>query len=83
MRTWLIRSKVMETEENANVPMLYSNICNSPPTTERPTAASLKPYDAAAPLVDVELALEPVPVLVVEPSREVASFVALLQTKVP
>ena len=55
-----IRSKVTETErKNADVPMLYNNICKRPPMTERPAAASLTPNDAAAPLLEVELALLP------------------------
>jgi len=39
--------------------MLYNNICKRPPMTERPAAASLTPNDAAAPLLEVELALLP------------------------
>jgi hypothetical protein len=55
-----IRSKVTETgRKNADVPMLYNNICKRPPMTERPAAASLTPNDAAAPLLEVELALLP------------------------
>lgn len=61
--------------------MLYNNIDKSPPITERPAAASLIPYDAAAPLVFVADAAEPVPVDVEDP-RELASAV-VLQMKVP
>jgi hypothetical protein len=39
--------------------MLYNNICKRPPMTERPAAASLMPNDAAAPLLEVALALLP------------------------
>jgi hypothetical protein len=59
-RTSQIRSKVNENRsKNADVPMLYNNICKRPPMTERPAAASLTPNEAAAPLVEVELALLP------------------------
>jgi len=81
MITSQIRSKVMKTQENANVPMLYNNICRSPPITERPAAASLRPYDAAAPLLLVEEALDEVPVVVEDP-RVLASAV-VLQMKTP
>jgi len=81
MRTWQIRSNVMKTKKNADVPMLYNNICKSPPRTERPAAASLKPYDTAAPLLLVDEALELLPVDVDDP-RELASAV-VLQMKVP
>lgn len=64
--------------------MLYNNICKSPPTTDRPATISLIPYDAAAPFVLVALALEPVPVPVVDedPSRVLVVSV-VLQMKVP
>lgn len=45
--------------------MLYNNICRRPPMTDRPAAASLTPYETAAPfLVEVELALDPLDVAV-------------------
>jgi len=44
--------------------MLYSNICIKLPTRPRPTTVSLTPYEAAAPLVLVEVELDPVLVLV-------------------
>lgn len=62
--------------------MLYNNIYKSPPTTERPTAISLAPYNTAAPFVLVELALEPVPVVDEDPSRVLVVSV-VLQMKVP
>jgi len=72
--------------KNADVPMLYSNICKRPPTTERPATASLTPKEAAAPLLDVALALDPLLVPDEEDDvpevREVASAV-VLQVKVP
>jgi len=48
--------------KNADVPMLYNNICKSPPTIEKPATASLIPNDTAAPLEEVEVELEEVPV---------------------
>ncbi len=60
--------------------MLYSNIDNRPPITERPATASLTPYDTAAPLllVDDALELEPVVVPVMDPA-----FAEVSQMKVP
>jgi len=70
--------------KNADVPMLYSNICKRPPNTERPATASLTPNEAAAPLLWVALGLDPllVPDDGVPEVREVASAV-VLQVKVP
>lgn len=61
-RTQLIRSKC-NGKRNANVPMLYNNICKMPPTTERPVMASLTPYEPASFfLVAVGLELPPLEV---------------------
>jgi hypothetical protein len=69
MRASHISSKVTENRsKNADVPMLYNNICKRLPTTDRPAAASLTPNEAAAPLVEVELALLPVAVDVPSPA---------------
>ncbi len=53
-----------ERKENADVPMLYSNICTKAPTrADRPTIAGISTLEtAAAPLVPLGDALEPVPV---------------------
>jgi hypothetical protein len=72
---------IIVTKKNANVPMLYNNICRSPPTTERPATASLIPYETAAPLLPVAEAVPPEAVVVVEP-RVVASAV-VMQMYVP
>ena len=62
MRASHISSKVTENRsKNADVPMLYNNICRRPPMTDRPAAASLTPKEGAAPL-EVELELDPVDV---------------------
>lgn len=61
--------------------MLYNNICKSPPMTERPATASLIPYETAAPLLLVDEADDPDPVVDEEP-RVVASAV-VLQMYVP
>lgn len=61
---------------------LSHNICKSPPTTERPAAISLTPYNTAAPFMLVGLALEPVPVVDEDPSRVLVVSV-VLQMKVP
>jgi len=83
-RTWQIRSKVRIPQKkiNANVPMLYNNMCRRPPTTERPARDPLTPNDVAALfLVGVELAPDPVPVDVPDP--EVLEPDAPLQWKLP
>jgi len=64
--------------------MLYNNICIKLPTRPRPTTVSLTPYEAAAPLVPVEVELDPVLVAVPVPlARPVGLAVSPLQTFVP
>lgn len=63
--------------------MLYNNICNNPPMTEKPATASLTPKETAAPLLEVGEEEDPVPVpVVVDPPIEVASAV-VIQMNVP
>lgn len=54
--------------------MIYNNICKRPPMTETPARASLMPYEAAAALLVV---LDPLPVLVDDPTPDLASAVVL------
>lgn len=83
MRTWQIRSKVRQTQENADVPMLYKIICNSPPKREKPRAASLKPKLVASLFFDVEEALLELLVVEEDPSKVSVVAVALLQMNLP
>jgi hypothetical protein len=62
--------------------MLYNNICIKVPKRPRPARVSLTPYAIAAPLVLVEVELEPVEVPVLLPTPLVASEV-VLQVNVP
>lgn len=73
---------------NAEVPGLYSNICNSPPRSDRPATASLTPNDAAALplLVGDELELEEVvlePELPPVPPDRVVGVAVDMQTYEP
>jgi len=69
--------------KNADVPMLYNNICRRPPTNETPARASFTPNDAAAPLECVEEALPEVPVLVPVPVTPLVASGVVKQVKRP
>lgn len=61
-------------KEKRQCPIVYNNICNSPPTTDRPATASLTPYETAALLLLVALALELELVLVPVPDGRVCGL---------
>lgn len=75
METSHIRSNVSKTKKKRRLSQLiYNNICKRPPMTETPARASLMPYEAAAALLVV---LDPLPVLVDDPTPDLASAVVL------